>query len=205
MGISKISKRVGRLRNKAITHVRLNNKAKSRATDMIKDENDLNYRQKRFVSEYSISLNGTQAAIKAGYSKRAANPMAARLLAKDSIKRAVEKTQARRLTRADITAERVLTELAAVGFSATDPALPKPSDKIAALQTLARHLGLLVERREVTGSMSILNMNITPQDLESAKQLVENFRSSERPMMIEGEVSQDTERTPFPDEEPDNK
>ena len=45
-----------------------------------------------------------------------------------------------------------------MGFSQTDPSLPKPSDKIAALTTLAKHLGLLVERREVTGQMSVLNV-----------------------------------------------
>lgn len=45
----------------------------------------LNEKQKRFCDEYLIDLNGTQAAIRAGYSERTANEQAARLLAKDSI------------------------------------------------------------------------------------------------------------------------
>ena len=164
------------------------NKAKlprDHSEDMIKDENDLNYRQRRFVSEYSTSLNGNAAAIKAGYSKKTARVTAAQLLAKPNIKAAVEKTQARRLTRADITAERVLTEIASVGFAELKPEDVKPGDKLSALNTLARHLGLLVDKREVTGSMSILNVSVSQADLESARQLVEGFRSEK---LIEGET-----------------
>lgn len=42
-------------------------------------------RQEMFCQEYVISGNGTQAAIKAGYSEKTANEQAARLLAKVSI------------------------------------------------------------------------------------------------------------------------
>lgn len=42
-------------------------------------------RQLRFCSEYVVDSNGTQAAIRAGYSRRSANPQAARLLAKANI------------------------------------------------------------------------------------------------------------------------
>src|SRR4051812_24185381 len=41
----------------------------------------LNDRQARFVAEYLVDLNATQAAIRAGYSTRTANEQAARLLA----------------------------------------------------------------------------------------------------------------------------
>jgi hypothetical protein len=54
---------------------------------------------------------------------------------------------------------------------------------------LARHLGLLVDKREVTGQMSVPNVNVSQADLESARQLVEGFRS-ERPI-IEGKVEDD--------------
>ena len=47
-------------------------------------------RQARFVKEYLVDLNGTQAAIRAGYSSRTANEQAARLLANISVKAAVE-------------------------------------------------------------------------------------------------------------------
>lgn len=50
----------------------------------------LNPKQRRFVAEYLKDQNGTQAAIRAGYSKKTANEQAAQLLAKLSIKSAVE-------------------------------------------------------------------------------------------------------------------
>src|SRR5580704_14749322 len=78
---------------------------KKKYDDYTKDENDLNYRQKRFIAEYSTSLNGTAAAIKAGYAKSSARTKAAQLLAKSNIKAAVAKAQARTLKRCDITAD----------------------------------------------------------------------------------------------------
>lgn len=46
-------------------------------------------KQQRFVDEYLIDLNATQAAIRAGYSEKTANEQAARLLANVSIKEAI--------------------------------------------------------------------------------------------------------------------
>ena len=48
-------------------------------------------RQQRFVEEYLLDLNGTQAAIRAGYSARTANEQAARLLANVSVRSAIER------------------------------------------------------------------------------------------------------------------
>ena len=46
-------------------------------------------KQQRFVEEYLIDLNATQAAIRAGYSKHTANEQGSQLLAKLSIQAAV--------------------------------------------------------------------------------------------------------------------
>jgi phage terminase small subunit len=46
----------------------------------------LNRKQRRFVAEYLVDMNATQAAIRAGYSARTANVIAAQLLAKLSIR-----------------------------------------------------------------------------------------------------------------------
>lgn len=51
---------------------------------------ELTPKQQRFVDEYMVDCNGTQAAIRAGYSKRTANEQAAQLLAKLSIRKAIE-------------------------------------------------------------------------------------------------------------------
>ncbi len=77
----------------------------------------LTSRQQRFVDEYLLDLNATQAAIRAGYSARTANEQGARLLAKASVSRAVASAKQSRAKATGITAERVLEELALMAFS----------------------------------------------------------------------------------------
>lgn len=69
-------------------------------------------KQLRFVQEYLLDLNATQAAIRAGYSKRTANEQGARLLAKASVAEAIAAAQARRADRTEINADWVLKRLA---------------------------------------------------------------------------------------------
>lgn len=66
----------------------------------------LSPRQIRFVAEYLVDLNGTQAAIRAGYSPRSANVQAARQLAKDSVKAAIQEGQRQQVARVGLSAER---------------------------------------------------------------------------------------------------
>ncbi|KPU94712.1 hypothetical protein APR50_10545 [Variovorax paradoxus] len=79
-------------------------------------EKKLTPKQERFVAEYLIDLNATQAATRAGYSARTANEQGARLLANVSVRFAIEAAKARRIERIELTADRVLTELARIAF-----------------------------------------------------------------------------------------
>lgn len=82
----------------------------------MKPGDKLTPKQERFVQEYLVDLNGTQAAIRAGYSVRTANEQAARLLAKVSIHSAVAAAMKSREQRTHITQDRVLQELARIAF-----------------------------------------------------------------------------------------
>lgn len=73
-------------------------------------------KQRRFVEEYLIDLNATQAAIRAGYSPDTANEQGARLLVNVSVKNAVNKAIAERSKRTGINADRVIRELAKIAF-----------------------------------------------------------------------------------------
>lgn len=53
----------------------------------------LNDKQKRFCDEYLIDLNATQAAIRAGYSKKTANEQGARLLVNVSVQEYIQERQ----------------------------------------------------------------------------------------------------------------
>lgn len=80
-------------------------------------ENELTAKQRAFVREYLVDLNGTQAAIRAGYSANSADVEASRLLANAKVKFAVDTAMKNRADRTDITADRVLKELAKIGFA----------------------------------------------------------------------------------------
>lgn len=77
----------------------------------------LTAKQQRFVEEYLIDLNATQAAIRAGYSEKTAASQGQRLLNNVEIASAVSVAQMARSKRTEITQDRVLAELAKIGFS----------------------------------------------------------------------------------------
>jgi len=74
-------------------------------------------KQKMFVAEYLIDLNATQAAIRAGYSPKTAQIIAAQNLSKLIIQEAIQRAMSERLERTGITADMVVKELAKLGFS----------------------------------------------------------------------------------------
>ena len=76
----------------------------------------LTERQKRFCDEYLIDLNATQAAIRAGYSKKTAKVIGSENLTKPDIAARIEKRRAAQIKRTEITADRVLLELARIAF-----------------------------------------------------------------------------------------
>lgn len=78
---------------------------------------DLTPKQRRFVSEYRKDLNATQAAIRAGYSKKTARQQGERLLSNVDIATLVAKKTQEQLDKADLTAEKVISEVAKLAFA----------------------------------------------------------------------------------------
>lgn len=83
---------------------------------MSKNSKKLNAKQQRFVDEYLIDLNATQAAIRAGYSARTAAAIGAENLTKPEIAEAIAAAMNERAKRTEITQDRVLQELARIAF-----------------------------------------------------------------------------------------
>lgn len=73
-------------------------------------------KQQRFVDEYLIDLNATQAAIRAGYSVKTANEQGSQNLAKLSIQQAIAERMADRSRRTGVNQDRVVLELAKIAF-----------------------------------------------------------------------------------------
>ena len=81
----------------------------------------LTNKQKKFIDEYLVDLNATQAAIRAGYKEKAAYRTGAENLRKPQIQEEIQKRIQERQQRTEVTQDMVVKELAAIAFSrATD-------------------------------------------------------------------------------------
>jgi phage terminase small subunit len=77
----------------------------------------LSDREQLFVREYLVDLNGSAAAVRAGYAPSSAKQAAYKLMRRPHVKAAVDAAMAARSRRLEITADRVLGELALLGFA----------------------------------------------------------------------------------------
>ncbi len=112
-------------------------------------------KQQRFVEEYLVDLNATQAAIRTGYSEKTACEQASRLLANVKVSAAVAEARKRLADKSGITLERVQQEYARLAFLDIRKAFDadgnlKPIHELDD-DTAAAVSGLEVEVRRVPG------------------------------------------------------
>ena len=101
-------------------------------------------KQKIFCKEYIIDFNATRAAEAAGYSKKTAYASGAENLRKPQIQEEIARLTKGRNERLEVTADRVVQELAKIGFNQegiADAFELEAKDKLKALEMLARHTG----------------------------------------------------------------
>ena len=149
----------------------------------MKQETQLTTKQKRFCEEYAVDCNGTQAAIRAGYSEHTAGIIASQNLTKLNVHNQIEKLATEKSIRAEITAERILQGIADIAFAEKD-VLNK--DKLKALEMLSKHFGLLEKAygkftEIVEQSISV---EVTSEVPESFKQIIDLMRPIERRRLI---------------------
>jgi phage terminase small subunit len=77
---------------------------------------ELNSKQLKFVQEYLVDLNAKQAAIRAGYSARTAEACGPRLLRNVKVAQEIQARMDKRSQKLEISAERVLKEIACMSF-----------------------------------------------------------------------------------------
>jgi phage terminase small subunit len=117
-------------------------------------------KQIRFVDEYLIDLNATQAAIRAGYSEKTAYAVGAENLRKPQIAKLLADRQSDRAERTEITQDYVLTNTREVLERCMDRRKFNPKGAIGALSLLAKHVNL--------GGPAV-NLNINFDDLTDAQ------------------------------------
>ncbi|MDO9859038.1 terminase small subunit, partial [Glaesserella parasuis] len=133
-------------------------------------------KQQRFVEEYLIDLNATQAAIRAGYSEKTARSIGQRLLTFVDIQEAIQEAQNKRAERVNVTQDDVLkglleiismstgkqkiteTELSKVDGSIVPMDVEKvcfePHAANKALELLGKHLGMFKDKVEVSADVT---------------------------------------------------
>ena len=80
-------------------------------------ESSLTPKRLRFIDEYMVDLNATQAAIRAGYSKKTAQEQSSRLLSNVMVQQEIERRRADLAEKSRITTEKVVAELGKIGFA----------------------------------------------------------------------------------------
>jgi len=132
-------------------------------------------KQRRFCDEYLIDQNGTQAAIRAGYSKKTARQIADQLLSKldirsyidDQLEKMHDKTIAdaeevlRYLTsvvRGESESEIVVVEATGDGLSEAKNVkkAPDEKDKLKAAELLGKRYGLYSDKVNLTGTGTVM-------------------------------------------------
>ena len=111
----------------------------------------MNAKRRRFVDEYLIDLNATQAAIRAGYSPHTAIKQGSRLLTFVDVRAAVDAGLKERSQRVQVTADDVARETWAL---ATGPGIP-PATRVAALALMSKHTGGFTDRTEHSGAVGV--------------------------------------------------
>lgn len=122
----------------------------------------LTTKQELFIREYLVDANATQAAIRAGYSKRTARQAGAENLSKPVIQAEINRLLGERYEALGITTEKILAELAKVGFHQVPDI--KDTSKVRALELMGKHLDLWNKKDE--GSQVNIQINMTEKDMK---------------------------------------
>ena len=132
----------------------------------------MNAKQRKFVTEYLIDGNATQAAIRAGYSEKTARSIGQRLLTIVDIKNAIEELRKKlesenvadaqeilefhtAVLRGEAEGEELVSVAIGDGMSEVQKVMKKPSvrDKQKSAECLAKLLGIEKSKLELSGSL----------------------------------------------------
>lgn len=162
----------------------------------------LTQKEKKFIQEYLIDLNATQAAIRAGYSKDSAANIGGQNVRKPLIQSAIFTEMDKRMKRTNITQDQIIIALKRIAFAniadlmtwndASINIAPsdqlkrsktyaiseisenvnqhartvkvKLKDSIRALELLAKHAGMFIDRSDPTTGLHINKEPLEPKD-----------------------------------------
>lgn len=110
-------------------------------------------KQQRFVDEYLIDLNATQAALRAGYSEKTSYSIGQENLNKPEIAKAIGSRQEKIQNKVEVTQEWIVQEFIENHKLAREAGEIPSSNK--ALENLGRYLGMFKDKVEHTGNLTL--------------------------------------------------
>ena len=126
---------------------------------------NLTPKQQRFVEEYLIDLNATQAAIRAGYSEKTAQEIGSENLSKPMVAKAIAEAQEKLSNKAQVTVEMVvqglLNEAKDLSYGSTQSA------RVSAWAHLGKHLGMFKDKVEHSGKLEIESLSSLMDELSN--------------------------------------
>lgn len=151
---------------------------------------NLTPKQQRFVEEYLVDLNATQAAIRAGYSEKTARDIGCENLAKPNITKSIQEARNKLSERTEITQDYVLTNIQKVvercmqqeAVQAKDgsPLLVegpegdlaclfefKENGALKGLELLGKYLGMFKDKVEHSGKLEIQSLSDLMDELSN--------------------------------------
>jgi phage terminase small subunit len=144
---------------------------KALATGSIQEVIDsLTIRQRRFVEEYLIDFNGTQACLRAGYTGKHVNRQAFQNMEHPGIRAAIDFMVAQRASESAIKPDYVIKKVTKAIETAEQEG--NHSAVLKGCELLARHLGMFIERQEISGP------NGDPIRVEQVKEAADAFTSA---------------------------
>lgn len=109
----------------------------------------MNEKQRAFAVEYVKDRNATQAAIRAGYSKKTAYSKGNQLLKIIEVQALIKELEDAAAARSAVTVDKIVNRLNKI---AEDPRA-KDADKIRADELLGRYLGMFTDKVHVSGQL----------------------------------------------------
>lgn len=119
-------------------------------------------KQQAFVQEYILDFNATQAAIRAGYSKKTASSQGERLLRNVEVSKALQNAQEERAKKLERTAEDVLKDIRSLQERARNNDDIKT--ELKALEIEGRFIGMDKQKIDLSnsdGSLSPMDITVT--------------------------------------------
>lgn len=110
---------------------------------------NLSVRMRRFAEEYLVDFNGSAAVVRAGYNTKYPNRIATQLLAHPGVKAAIDQLTLERASQSVVKPDYVINKVVK-----TIERAESQSNHTAVLrgcELLARHLGMFIERTEISG------------------------------------------------------